>query len=94
MHLQGVPVGAPYWIVGLGQPTYGKQELYEWAIVSDPLKLSLFVLARNVTQYNSAWNETVFELLDAEGFNGPLNSPIQTIQDGCPDIPYGDEHTY
>lgn len=86
VHLQGVPVGAPYWIVGLGQPTYGKEGLYEWAVVSDPLQVSLFVLARNVTQYNMYWNETVFELLDAEGFTGLLDSPEQTIQDGCPDI--------
>lgn len=91
VHLQGVPVAAPYWVVGLGEPSYGPDGLYEWAIVSDPFELSLFVLARNVNLYNKQWNATVFALLEKEGFTGIINSPIPTVQDGCPDDHYNEQ---
>jgi lipocalin len=77
-----VQIAAPYWVVGLGPPTYGNDGLYEFAIVSDPFELSLFVLARNVTEYYTRWNATVWNLLDTLGFTG-LNSPIPTVWDGC-----------
>ena len=48
VYLQGVPVGAPYWIFGLGPIVDG---IYDWAYVSDPFELTLFVLARNVTRW-------------------------------------------
>jgi len=42
---QTVPVGAPYWVVDLG-PVNGNG-LYDYAVVTDPALLSLFVLARD-----------------------------------------------
>jgi apolipoprotein D and lipocalin family protein len=82
VHLQGVPVAAPYWVVAIG-PQDGPDMKYEWAVVSDEFKVSLFVLARNATKFAEQYNETVYSLLINEGFNGPLNSPIATNQTGC-----------
>lgn len=81
VYLQGVPVGAPYWIVAIG-PEEGNK--YQWAVVSDELQISLFVLARNVTRFYREFNETVYSLLINEGFNTPVNSPVPTYQVGCP----------
>jgi len=41
------------------------------------------VLARNVTQFNNVYNASIYAELLNLGFNGPLNSPIPTIHDGC-----------
>ncbi len=81
VHLQGVPVAAPYWVVALGPEHDNK---YDWAVVSDPTELSLFVLTRNVTRFNALYNASVYAMLLNEGFNTPINTPIATIQDGCP----------
>ena len=80
VYLQGVPVGAPYWIFTLGAVVNGQ---YEYAVVSDPLQLTLFVLARNVTTWYSKYNATVYASLLAEGFNNFLNSPVPTNHIGC-----------
>jgi hypothetical protein len=80
VHLQGVPVAAPYWIVAIGPI---EDEKYQWAVVSDEFQISLFVLARNASTFGTIWNETVYSLLINEGFNNPLNHPVATIQDGC-----------
>ena len=80
MFLQGVPVGAPYWIFTLGNVTDDK---YEYAVVSDPLQLTLFVLARNVTTWYAKYNSSVYATLLAEGFNNFINTPVPTNQLGC-----------
>ncbi len=39
---------APYWIIGLGPNNWGpNHDLYSWAVVTDNMQLSLFVLARD-----------------------------------------------
>jgi lipocalin len=81
VHLQGVPVGAPYWIYELG-PIY-EDSLYDYSIVSDPFKLTLFVLARNLTRFAELWAPRVLSQLNAWGFTTFLNRPIATVQDGC-----------
>ncbi len=44
-------------------------------------QLSLFVLARDVEQYNRLYNATVFDFLNRSGFTYPWNSPQYTPQD-------------
>ena len=87
VHLQTTnsAFGAPYWIYDLGpQQDYGEnQTQYAYAIVSDPLDLTLFVLARNVTEFHEVWEPAVLARLEANGFNSWLNSPIATVQEGC-----------
>ena len=71
---------APYWIVGLGPVENNK---YQYSIVSDDKKLTLFVLARNVSEFKEKYDTTVLNQLDSLGFNTFINKPIPTIQDNC-----------
>jgi lipocalin len=66
VHLNGVPYDAPYWVYNLGPESNG---FYDWSIVSDPLKLSLFVLARDVDIYYEEYDSEVLELLEMYGFD-------------------------
>lgn len=71
---------APYWVVDLG-PVENDQ--YQYSIVSDDKKLSLFVLARDVEVFFKKYNEEVLEKLDNLGFNNVINKPIKTNQENC-----------
>ena len=83
VHLEGTgSFGAPYWIYELG-PVGPADGLYSYSVVSDPLKATLFVLARNVSEFYGVWNKTVWGLLEGLGFTGLLNYPLLTVQDGC-----------
>lgn len=82
VHLQTTGFGAPYWVYELGPATYDGW-MYEYSIVSDPLKATLFVLARNVTEFYVRWNANVSASLARLGFNGLFNSPLPTTQLGC-----------
>ena len=80
VHLDGVPADAPYWILAVG-PVVNDQ--YQYAVVSDEFRITLFVLARDVQGFNSTYNDYVVNSLLPElgfsGFNGPI--PIQQV--GC-----------
>lgn len=76
-------IASPYWIVDLGPKTFGPYGLYEWAVVSDPLQISLFVLARDVQDFYNNYNKTVIERLYSQGFVNAINEPRATVQDGC-----------
>ena len=83
VHLGGVPVAAPYWVVDLG-PVDPETGLYSYSVVTDPFQASLFVLARNVsTFYSSGLNQTLYTTLLNMGFNTFINSPQPTDQIGC-----------
>jgi lipocalin len=80
VHLQTTEFPAPYWVYQLGPVV---KDQYEYAVVSDPLKLTLFVLARNVTKFLDKYNRNVTDYLTEQGFTGLVNSPIVTAQEGC-----------
>ena len=82
VHLQTVGLGAPYWVYELGPATYDGW-MYEYSIVSDPFKATLFVLARNVSEFYARWNANVSASLARLGFTGLLNTPLATVQEGC-----------
>lgn len=82
VHLQTAPFPAPYWIYALGPNTFNGS-LYEWSIVSDPLKATLFVLVRNLTAFEERWDSEILEFLSSNGFTKTWNVPIPTIQEGC-----------
>jgi lipocalin len=67
VHLDGVPHDAPYWVFDLGPEN--DNNYYDWAIVSDPVKLSLFVLARDVDTYYKYYDDEVLEILNQYGFD-------------------------
>jgi lipocalin len=82
VHLQTTSFAAPYWVYELGPSTYNGS-LYEYSVVSDPLNLTLFVLARNLTTFASTWASGVLERLKEAGFTNLLNTPIATVQENC-----------
>jgi apolipoprotein D and lipocalin family protein len=82
VHLQTANFPAPYWVYELGPATYNGS-LYEYSVVSDPLKFTLFVLARNLTTFATTWASGVLERLKQAGFTTFLNTPIPTVQDNC-----------
>tara|TARA_B100001287_G_C22675390_1_gene527387 strand:- start:1712 stop:2746 length:1035 start_codon:yes stop_codon:yes gene_type:complete len=78
--LAGVPRTAPYWIIELG-PVVNNQ--YDYSIVSDNKRITLFVLARNVEDFYKKYDNEVKESLTDFGFNKKFNKPIKMEQDGC-----------
>lgn len=82
VHLDGVPVDAPYWILALG----GEEEdgPYSWSIVSDPIRAFLFVLVRNPeTFFGSQGEADLLAKCKDLGFTAFWNSPQKTEQEGC-----------
>ena len=75
--LDGVDQAAPYWILELG-PLVDDQ--YDYAIVSDNVKLDLFVLARDVDRFFKLYDDDVLNSLETMGFNDVRNKPIKTNQ--------------
>jgi hypothetical protein len=60
---------------------------YDWAVVSDQDAISLFVLARNVTEFVTNYQASVLNRLNGLGFNQFWNTPIPTLQTGCTYLP-------
>ena len=82
VHLQTTLLPAPYWVYELGPATYNGT-LYEYSIVSDPFKFTLFVLARNLTRFAELYEKQVLETLTSLGFTTLWNTPIPTVQENC-----------
>lgn len=78
--LDGVSKSAPYWVLELG-PIIDSQ--YQYSIVSDNNALSLFVLARNTTEYYTNYDTIVQASLEKLGFTNNFNKPIAVSQDNC-----------
>jgi lipocalin len=57
--------------------------LYTYSIVSDPFHLTLFVLARNLTDFYENYQDSVLQTLKEAGYTNFLNTPSQTIQENC-----------
>ncbi len=85
--------GGDYWIVQLGPETYGPEGLYQYSIVSDPSGESLFVLARNATDFKINYDAEILQYLDKLGFNTLINKPRATVQDGCKPVFNTDEYS-
>ncbi len=65
VHLEGVPVDSPYWVVKLGEI---KNEQYQYSIVTTPSYVSLWVLTRNVDDFFKYYNKEVVEYLETNNF--------------------------
>lgn len=66
-----------YWILEVGDMVNGQ---YPWAIVSTPLCTSLFVLARDVNEFNTVYKDDVLQEVEDLGFTIFINEPIETFQ--------------
>lgn len=78
--LDGTPGNAPYWVIQLG-PLLNDE--YQYSIVSDNLKVSLFVLARNVSEFYDLYDEEVLKSLEKYGFTKNINKPLVMEQVDC-----------
>jgi lipocalin len=67
----------PYWVVAVGTIPPG-ESMYPWSVVSTPFRTSLFILARNVTQFRTQYQEQVLQLVRRKGFTSSNNKPLET----------------
>ena len=65
VHLDGVPVDSPYWVVKLGEELNGQ---YQYTIISVPSGVSLWVLVRNIEDFYDKYDEEVKEYLNENSF--------------------------
>jgi lipocalin len=65
VHLDGVPVDSPYWIVKLGEIVDNQ---YQYTIITTPSGISLWVLTRDIERFNQYYDEEVKEFLDMNNF--------------------------
>lgn len=71
---------APYWVLELG-PVENKQ--YQYAIVSDDKAISLFVLTRDVDDFQQKYEDQVLVSMKEFGFTKSLNKPVPMNQTDC-----------
>jgi len=83
VHFDSAPSGVDgdYWVVALGP--VNEQGLYDWSIVSDPLKALLFILTRDVQKFHQQYEEEVLTKVAEMGFVRFWNTPILTEQNQC-----------
>ena len=84
VHFDVSPIDGQYWVYHLG-PTAGPDNLYQYSIVSDQFKTSLYVLVRDVEEFYLKFHDEVMDKVTALGFVG-FNAPIRTPQTGCPGV--------
>ena len=66
-------------MVQLGPATYRGNQ-YQYSVVTDPLKLSLFVLARNVTEFKQKYDAEVLAKVKQQGFTKFYDKPTDIYQ--------------
>lgn len=71
-----IPIPAPYWIYDISPIVNGR---YQWAVVSDWARLTLFVLVRDLHAWQNKYEKDVLALLKTRGFTG-LDAPIKIVQ--------------
>lgn len=72
--------GCNYVVAALG-PTLN--DVYEWAVVSDPLRVTLYVLARNVSRFKNEQEVAARKVIAGLGFTELWNKPHETNQERC-----------
>jgi len=65
VHLEGVPVDSPYWIIKLGEI---KNDEYQYTIITTPSFISLWVLVRDIASFFEMYNKEVIKFLDKYNF--------------------------
>jgi lipocalin len=66
VHLDGVPVDSPYWVVKLGEIV---DDEYQYSIITTPSGISLWVLTRYVDRFNELYSVEVTDFLNKNNFN-------------------------
>jgi len=65
VHLEGVPVDSPYWIVKLGEVVDNQ---YQYSIITTPSGISLWVLVRDIDVFMKYYNTEVEDFLHQYDF--------------------------
>ena len=65
VHLEGVPVESPYWVVKLGEI---KNNQYQYSIITTPSGISLWVLVRDINTFFELYNKEVVDFLNDYNF--------------------------
>mmetsp|Transcript_98487 Transcript_98487/g.306673 ORF Transcript_98487/g.306673 Transcript_98487/m.306673 type:complete len:209 (+) Transcript_98487:37-663(+) len=75
------PFGKPnYLVLAVGPLVDGR---YDYAVVSDPRMLSLYILTRDVDRFRERYESDVLKKVSDLGFTSFLNKPRSTSQEGC-----------
>lgn len=64
----------------LGPQTFGADNQYQYSIITDRFKITMFVLARDPEGFSKAYDEEVKDFLSSNGFTHFYNKPIATLQ--------------
>jgi len=75
VHLEGVPVDSPYWIIKLGEVINNQ---YQYSIINTPSGISLWVLVRVIDTYLNLYDEEVTDFLNQYNFKY-----IKVVQNNC-----------
>ncbi|XP_060082812.1 apolipoprotein D-like [Ylistrum balloti] len=78
VNLETAPFPAPYWVIKLGPTTFGKDDQYQYSVVTDNLKATLFVLARDPETFKRDYDEEIVQYLKDQGFTNFINKPVAT----------------
>jgi len=65
VHLEGVPVDSPYWIIKLGE---SKNSQYQYTIITTPSYISLWVLVRDLTNFSELYDAEITDFLNQYDF--------------------------
>ncbi|XP_062588608.1 uncharacterized protein LOC134250278 [Saccostrea cucullata] len=90
VHLETVIFDAPYWEIKLGPATYGSENKYQYTVVSDNVKATLLVLARDPEMFERDYEAEVLQFLKEKGFTTIVNRPVKTYHES--ECTYNDQH--
>ncbi|XP_041473889.1 outer membrane lipoprotein Blc-like [Lytechinus variegatus] len=77
-----IPLG-DYWVIALG-PVEDNE--YQYAVVTEPMMLQLFILARDPDEFRQKYEDDVLDIVKNAGFTRFYNKPRETVQ--VPDCIY------
>lgn len=84
VHLDGVPVDSPYWIIKLGEVIDNQ---YQYSIITTPSGISLWVLIRDIDIFMKYYNKEVIDFLNKYEFKY-----TEVIQENCNINVINEEH--
>ena len=65
-----------YWVLGIGPVING---LYDWAVVSDSEKSSVYILTRDVLRFEQRYEKAILAFVESIGFTKESNKPRKTL---------------
>lgn len=79
-----------YWVIMLGPERDGE---YQYSVVTNADQTQLYILVRNVDEFEERWADRVLWQLKDWGFTTPTNEPVKTNQEDC-NYKYKDKDHY